>query len=202
MTSAAAEFSAPNLGAEIRHLRRVRKMTLAQLAENIGKSVGYLSEVERGNVRPSIGSLQDVSEALGVKIGWFFHSSSPPQTSESNVVVRANNRRRLAYSNLSDTDYLGMTDHLLSAGLGGKLAMIMTRYTPGASSGDELASHDGEESGFVQSGTLELQIEDETYRLNAGDSYSFDSQRPHRYRNPGNIDTVVIFAITPVTLHY
>lgn len=78
----------------------------------------------------------------------------------------------------------------------------MTRYEPGASSGDDLNQHEGEETGLVQSGTLELQIGDNVYKLRTGDSFSFPSDLPHKYANPGNEETVVIFAITPIALHY
>jgi quercetin dioxygenase-like cupin family protein len=64
---------------------------------------------------------------------------------------------------------------------------------------EESYTHDGEEAGYIISGQLELQIDDMKFVLEAGDSFSFPSQVPHRYRNPGNIETGVIWAMTPPT---
>ena len=60
------------LGDEIRQLRKVRGVTLQQMAKATGKSVGFLSQVERNITKPSVAALQNISEALDVHIGWFF----------------------------------------------------------------------------------------------------------------------------------
>ena len=201
-TTRANKTSTDSVGREIRDLRKVRGLTLSQLAARCDKSVGYLSQVERGLTKPSVGSLQDISEALGVHVGWFFPPAPVVDGREARFVVRGQARRRLTYSRLTGTDYLGMTDELLSSGLGGQMAMVMTRYAPGASSGDDFDTHDGEEAGFVQAGSLELHLGEDVYVLHQGDSFSFPSHIPHRYANPGDVETVIIFSITPVVLHY
>ena len=190
-----------NLGDEIRQLRRVRGITLQELALATGKSVGFLSQVERNLTRPSVTVLQDISEALSVHIGWFFpdDGSAPPE--EREYIVRAANRRRLTYSELSGTDYLGLHDYLLSANLNGQLALGISRYEPGASTGDDSYAHGGEEAGMVLSGSIELTLDGRVHRLQAGDSFSFDSSLEHRYVNPSlSEDAVVIWANTPITL--
>ena len=54
-----------------------------------------------------------------------------------------------------------------------------------------------EEAGLVVSGRLDLWIDGVEVRLEAGDSFSFPSTLPHRYRNPGRGGTVVVWAMTP-----
>lgn len=190
-----------DLGNEIRQLRKVRGVTLQQLALDTGKSVGFLSQVERNLTRPSVTVLQDISEALSVHIGWFFADDGATPADEREHIVRAANRRRLTYSELSNTDYLGLHDYLLSANLNGQLALGISRYEPGASTGDDSYTHDGEEAGMVLSGSLELTLDGRVHRLEAGDSFSFDSSLEHRYVNPSATeDSVVIWANTPITL--
>lgn len=190
-----------DLGSDIRQLRKVRGITLQQLAQATGKSVGFLSQVERNLTRPSVAALQDISEALSVHIGWFFPEDPPGSPEEREYIVRGQNRRRLTYSEFSGTEYLGLHDSLLSANLNGELALGISRYEPGASTGDDSYDHDGEEAGLVLSGTLELTIDGRAYVLNAGDSFSFTSQLRHRYANPSTTeDTVVVWANTPITL--
>ncbi len=190
-----------DLGKEIRQLRKVRGLTLQQLAQKTGRSLGFLSQVERNLSKPSVAALQDISEALSVHIGWFFHDEPPVEGEEKQFIVRAANRRRLTYSALAGTEYLGLHDHLLSTNLDSELALGISRYEPGASTGDDCYQHNGEEAGLVLSGKLELTIENKRYLLKVGDSFSFKSDSKHRYFNPSTTeDCVVVWANTPVTL--
>ena len=190
-----------DLGNEIRQLRKVRGLTLQQLALASGRSVGFLSQVERNLTRPSVTALQDVSSALGVHIGWFFPEDPGSDPEEREIIVRSNHRRKLTYSELSGTEYLGLHDHLLSANLNGNLALGISRYEPGALSGDDCYRHEGEEAGLLLSGCLELTVDSRVYRLEAGDSFSFESTRQHRYQNPSDTEeAIVIWANSPINL--
>ncbi len=50
------------------------------------------------------------------------------------------------------------------------------------------------------SGNIELSFGDATHMLRTGDSFSFDSDTPHRYYNPGPEEAVVVWANTPINL--
>ncbi|MEP1110073.1 MAG: cupin domain-containing protein, partial [Nitratireductor sp.] len=127
-------------------------------------------------------------------------TEGPVAANERPYVVRAGRRRRLTYSGVASTDYMGFQDHLLSANLDGELAMGMSRYEPGGSTGDDLYAHQGEEAGLVLEGEIELTLGDEVFVLRPGDSFSFPSKIPHRYRNPGQVTAVVVWANTPISL--
>lgn len=177
------------LGREIRSLRKARGLTLSQLAEKSGLSIGYLSLLERDRSTPSINALHTISRALGVTISWFFDAQSAPQD-ERDFVVRRARRRRLEFS-------AGIVDELLSPSLEGTLELLASRFPPGASSGDAPYTHNGEEAGVIIRGTLELWVDGKTFLLKAGDSFGFPSSLPHRYCNPGTDEAEVIWAITP-----
>lgn len=199
-TSGQPDAEPVRLGEEIRQLRKARHLTLAQLSSASGKSVSFLSKIERNQARPSLTALQDIAEALGAPVGWFFQNDGPVHADERPFIVRHKRRRRLTYSDFTDTNYLGMEDHLLSASLDGELALGISRYLPGGNSGDDLYSHRGEEAGLVLEGELELALGEKTFHLLAGDSFSFPSHIPHTFRNPGDRETVVVWANTPVSL--
>lgn len=188
------------LGEGIRDLRKARGLTLEQLSLRCGRSASFLSKIERGAARPSLPALQDIAEALGVQIGWFFDEAEPVPDEERPFIVRAGRHRRLTYSDMANTDYLGLEDHLLSAGLDGNLALGMSRYAPGGSTGDDMQCHEGEEAGLVIEGTIELTIDGETFTLEAGDSFSFPSHLPHRYANTSDGDARIVWANTPISL--
>ena len=73
--------------------------------------------------------------------------------------------------------------------------MLMSTIDVGADSGDY--SHEGVEAGLVISGTLDLWVAGQHFRLNAGDSFSFKSTEVHRCANPGDEPTKVVWIITP-----
>lgn len=72
------------------------------------------------------------------------------------------------------------------------------RVAPGAGSGDPY-SHDGEEFLFVLRGALDISLQEQTHRLRAGDSFYFESNTPHTWRNSGETETVVLWVNTPPT---
>lgn len=178
------------VGEEIRHLRNAKELKLSDLGDMTGLSVGYLSQIERGISSPSVKALHSISRALGVTISWFFKDTDTENTSERRHIVRAERRRRLIFEG-------GITDELLSPNLGGELEMLRCTFAPGSSSGDEPYTHRGEEAGVVLSGTMELWLDDDHFVLNEGDSFAFPSHKPHRYRNCGDTEAVVIWTITP-----
>ena len=89
----------------------------------------------------------------------------------------------------------GVTWESLTVARSDKTDFMFVRYDVGGSSTMEgrLIRHVGNEYGFVLSGTLEITLGFETYRLNAGDSISFDSSRPHRLANVGNVPVEAIW---------
>jgi len=78
-----------------------------------------------------------------------------------------------------------------------QLQMMLERYKPGADTGQNMLTHESEESGIILEGRLEVTVGDEVYYLNSGDAYLFNSTIPHRFKNPDAIDCVLISACTP-----
>jgi len=87
------DFDELEIGGQIRELRKVKGMTLQQLAADSQISIGYLSQIERNQTKLPIGVLKRISSALNVQLNWFFHASDVT-TGERGLIVRANNRRQ------------------------------------------------------------------------------------------------------------
>ncbi|NVO04780.1 MAG: helix-turn-helix transcriptional regulator [Rhodoferax sp.] len=177
------------IGEQLRELRLLKNLTLKEVSEKAGISVGYLSQLERNHSRLPIGVLKRISDALGVHMNWFFQQRDGGDASERDIVVRAGNRRRLSFTGL------GITEELLSPNLSGPLELLQSTIAPGADSEDY--SHDGAEAGLVLSGTLDLWVAGRHFTLHEGDSFSFKSTELHRCANPGQVATKVLWVITP-----
>tara|TARA_R110000787_G_scaffold86057_5_gene183171 strand:- start:5257 stop:5832 length:576 start_codon:yes stop_codon:yes gene_type:complete len=178
------------VGQQIRDLRRAKGLRIAGLASEIGRSVGHVSQVERGLSPVTIPDLKKIADALGVEINWFFQGQAMAPPEERDIIVRRANRRELNYSGT------GVREALLSPHLHGAFEMVMTTLEPGADSGVAY-SRTGEEGGFVLEGTLDLEVDGRKYSLSAGDSFSFESTRPHRCANSGSQVTRVLWVISP-----
>ncbi|MEQ8650908.1 MAG: cupin domain-containing protein [Kiloniellales bacterium] len=178
------------VGAQIRELRRLKELSLRDMAKLTGRSIGHLSQIERGFTAPSLKLMSDISTALGVQIGWFFRDGGDIPEDEQGVIVRRENRKQLKCVS-------GITDYLLTPNLSSDPELLWCEFEIGASSGEEFFTHKGAEAGVVVRGALELEVGSKTFVLRKGDSFSFKSTEPHRFRNVADEMTVVVWSITP-----
>ncbi|MBN9071285.1 MAG: helix-turn-helix transcriptional regulator [Rhizobiales bacterium] len=176
------------LARDIRALRRARGLTLAEMALRLGRSIGWVSQVERGLSQPAIEDLRRLAGAFGVPLSMFFSHDAATEA-ERGVVVRAGHRRSLGSTET------GLTEELLSPDLGGAFELIRSEFAPGAERSVEVC-RDTEDAGYVVSGRFDIEIGGVWHSLGEGDSFRF-SNRTYRWRNPGSEPAVVIWAVSP-----
>ncbi len=176
------------LGSDLRALRKARGLTLTELAVRVGRSVGWLSQIERDLTEPTISDLRKLAEALEQPISLFFGAHDAP-VEERGYVVRADNWRSLG------TDAAGLVEQLLSPDLGGSFEIVRSVFAPGAQQLDAV-TRPTEEAGYIIAGTLDLTIGERSFTLNPGDSFRFAGE-PYRWRNPGSEPCVAIWVIAP-----
>jgi transcriptional regulator with XRE-family HTH domain len=175
------------LGARIRSLRRARGQTLRELADHAGVTESFLSQVEREVASPSIATVRRVAQALDLTIAELF-----AEEPTAGRVVRREDRRRIAYPGL------GAVDEFLTAGIGGRLQVIVSTIDPGGGTGPEPYTHDSdEEVVVVLAGSLDLWVGEEHHVLREGDAITYSSRIPHWNVNRGSRPTTVMFCLTP-----
>lgn len=181
-------------GARIRSLRKLKGLTLMQLSQRTGLSHGYLSQIERGISQPSVASLVEIAQALGVTMQWLFSDPKEGGQEEDRPhherLVRKDQRIEIEYQD-------GIVDQLLTPRSNNHLEVIYSTYPPSTRS--EPYSHKGHEAVLVLRGTLEIEVADERYVLEEGDCLSFTSSEPHAHRNLSDGETAVLWFITPAS---
>jgi transcriptional regulator with XRE-family HTH domain len=178
--------SAPLPGQRFRRLRTRRGLSLAQVARATKVSVGFLSALERGQMRSSISTLRRIARFYRTNILSLFETAA-----ENPRLVRPGQRKVLETTP-------GVRMELLAWG---QTAMEphLFRIKPGGGSGESY-SHEGEEFLHVLRGDFEIWLSDhEHYLLKPGDSLYFESSTPHRWRNPGRSETCLLWVNTPPT---
>lgn len=173
------------IGTRLRQLRLRKGASLASVAKAVGISVGFLSALERSQMSASVGTLRRLARHYKHNILDFY------DTAEAHThLVRPKSRK------------------VLEAGPGVRMELLawgntvmephLFRIAPAASSGDSY-THVGEEFLFVLRGQFEIFLRGERHRLRSGDSFYFESAVPHRWANPGESETWVLWINTPPT---
>jgi DNA-binding transcriptional MerR regulator/quercetin dioxygenase-like cupin family protein len=175
-----------NLGLRLRLVRTSRGLSLAEVAQQVGISVGFLSAIERSAMNASVATLRNLAKFYKLNILDFFDQSGARQH-----LVRPAERRQLEASD-------GVRMELLAWG-NPVMEPHLFHVAPGAGSGEEEYSHEGEEFLFVLTGTLNLVVQGKRYRLQKGDSFYFESSTPHRWSNTTKREAVVLWVNTPPT---
>lgn len=184
----APERRASGVGADLRALRKARGRTLSELALAVGRSVGWLSQVERDLAEPTIADLRRLADALDQPLSLFFGPENAPED-ERGYVVRWNSRRALGSAEE------GLVEQLLSPDLSGSFEIVRSVFDAGA----ELAGFNRratEEAGYLIAGELEMWIGERRFHLKPGDSFRFKGE-PYRWRNPGTEPAIAIWVIAP-----
>ena len=179
--------STGNIGGDIRVLRRSRNWTLNDLAEKLGRSVGWLSQVERDVTEPALEDIRNVAALFNLPVGFFF--TAPADEDEQDYIVRAGSGRVM-----NDTSK-GLREILLSPDLGGAFEIIHSIFAPGAKCLKPFV-RPTEEAGYVISGTFTIFIGNQRFVLGPGDSFRFSGESI-TWLNEGDEEAVMVWVIAP-----
>ena len=173
-------------GQRFRRLRTRRGLSLAQVARATGVSVGFLSALERGQMRSSVATLRRIARFYGTNILSLFEAAG-----DNPRLVRPGQRKILETTP-------GVRMELLAWGHT-VMEPHLFRVKPGGGSGESY-SHEGEEFLHVLRGDFEIWLDGKDhYHLKAGDSLYFESSTPHRWKNPGRSEAWLLWINTPPT---
>ncbi len=203
------------LGRRIRDLRQSKNLRILDLANMTGLTSSMISQVERAGISPSIETLKKIGNALAVPVGYFFEEDKAaeqqieptPDFSQADGIVEALVRSGLKIVETSPVVHehhrkvlspgKGVHFYLLNPNLDGPIEFIYNIYDPGSGTGEGLYSHPGCECGLILEGELVVRILDKVYRLQKGDSITFDSSQPHSKVNEGKTRCVCVWANSP-----
>jgi transcriptional regulator with XRE-family HTH domain len=176
-----------DVGARLRKVRAMHGLSQRKLAAKSGISNATISVVEHGKANISLGVLKQLLDAIPMSVSEFF--TLDLSTSEQ-VFFRSDELVEVGTGVIS---YRQVGIHLKDS----NIQMILERYPPGADTGHYKLTHESEEAGIIIEGFIEATVGDHTRILRAGDAYKFNSRIPHRFRNIGKKDCVLVSACSP-----
>ncbi|MEN6419711.1 MAG: XRE family transcriptional regulator [Clostridiaceae bacterium] len=173
------------IGVRIKQLRQQRGLTQEELAARTELTKGFISQLERDLTSPSIATLMDILEALGTDVGSFFR-----ETAEETVVYGADD---MFVKEEAD----GYTIQWLVTNAQKNALEPILVTIPAGVKGTEDDPHEGEEFGYVLSGSVLLVLGEKRYRVKKGGSFYFRPTRLHYLVNPGKVEARVLWVSTP-----
>ncbi len=173
------------VGIKIRSLRKQKEMTLSRMSAFCRCSPSLLSQIERGTVNPSFSTLKAIGDALGTSVSQLVTEISAREPSVSSL-MKAKERKSL-------TTEGGVRFQLLTRNLSIPFEFILNEWPPGSSTGQKPYVHEGEESGLLLGGELEVEVEGKIYHMKQGDTITLRSSAVHRISNPGKKKALAVW---------
>ncbi len=179
--------SSAEIGRRLRAIRRRKRISLREIAEQSGLSTSFISLFERGLSNIAVDKLRGLASAYGTTVGELLASEGESP------------RRRVKPAERRYLETGGVRVENLSLGPLRLMEPQLFTVEPGAGS-EEAYAHDGEEFLFVMEGRFDVWLDEkEHYELEAGDSLYFPSSVLHRWSNPGEKPARILWVNSPPT---
>lgn len=179
-----------DIGQKLKTIRQDRGLSQRELAARAGLTNGTISLIEQNRTSPSVASLKSLLDAIPISMAEFFSTIEDAETPK--VFYKASEFTEIAPGTNGALSLRQLGDAQNHA-----LQILHETYEPGADTGPEALSHEGEEAGVVVRGSIEVTVDGQSMVLHTGDGYLFDSQKPHRFHNTGDTVCEIVSACTP-----
>ncbi|MFY9176426.1 MAG: XRE family transcriptional regulator [Caldicoprobacterales bacterium] len=175
-----------NIGEKIKHLRVKNGLTQQELANRCELSKGFISQVERDLTSPSIATLMDILECLGTNLKDFFNDKDDEKIifHKDDVFIQ------------EDKDLGHTIKWIVPNSQKNSMEPILMQIQPGGASEPD-DPHDGEEFGYVMSGTIILHLGNQKFKVKKGESFYFRPSLVHFISNESKYSATVLWVSSP-----
>ena len=175
-----------NIGAKIKQLRQENSLTQEELANRCELSKGFISQLERDMTSPSIASLVDILESLGTNLNDFFSEQE-----EEKIVFKPED----AFESI-DEDLQHEVHWIIPNAQKNMMEQILLVIKPNGQYVED-TPHQGEEFGYVLSGSVMIYLGKKKYKAKKGDSFSYKANCNHTIKNLGRTEAKILMVVTP-----
>ena len=173
------------IGYKIKALRVAKNLTQEELADRAELSKGFISQVERDLTSPSIATLVDILQCLGTNLKDFFNDEE-----EEQIVFRQDD-----YFEKTDKELGNKIEWIIPNAQKNEMEPIRLTLQPcGSTYPDQ--PHEGEEFGYVLSGSIIIHLGSKNYKAKKGEAFYFTPSGRH-YIEAGKNGAVLIWVSSP-----
>jgi len=182
-----------NLGDKVRSLRKRLGMTQKELADRVGLTSSFISQLEKNLISPSLDSLLKLSEKLDTQPITFL--TDKPAGSWQKMIVKPNERQEIHLQGPKANQV--KLQLLVSDVLNRRMEPCLLTLKKGGRMKEHFFTHRGDEFAYVVEGELEVEIQGEKRMLRRGDSIYIGSTAPSKWVNIGGSDAVLLWVLSP-----
>ncbi|MGL5066780.1 MAG: helix-turn-helix domain-containing protein [Sarcina sp.] len=175
-----------DIGKKIKLLRVEKALTQEELANRCELSKGFISQLENNITSPSIATLIDILNILGTDLQEFFNETAKEQ------IVFANNDM----FEKEDIDLKHTIKWLIPNSQKNDMEPVLLTLEPFGKYHTE-EPHEGEEFGFVLSGSIYLHLGTKKLLVKKDESFYFKARENYFIQNAGKIQAKIIWVVTP-----
>lgn len=176
-----------NIGEKLKEQRIAKGLTQEELADRAELSKGFISQLERNLTSPSIATLMDILQCLGTSIGEFFCEDN----AEEQIVFHDSD-----YFEKTDAEYHNKIEWIIPTAQKNIMEPIRLTLQPGGSTYPD-NPHEGEEFGYVISGSVTIHLGKHVHKAKKGESFYFTPSHQHYVENTGKTNAVIIWVSSP-----
>lgn len=174
------------IGSKIKELRVQKNLTQEELADRAELSKGFISQLERDLTSPSIATLVDLLQCLGTNLEEFFTNTSSEQ-----VVFHKND-----YFEKYDSELKNQIQWIIPNAQKNMMEPILLTLSEGGSTYPD-NPHEGEEFGYILSGSINIHIGNNVYKAKKGESFYFSPNKKHYITTTSKTGATILWVSTP-----
>lgn len=174
-----------DIGLKLKELRIQKALTQEELADRAELSKGFISQLERNLTSPSISTLTDILQCLGTNLNEFFSEED-----DSQIVFKSED-----FFEKVDDELHNKIEWIIPNAQKNEMEPIRLTLAPGGSTYPDLP-HEGEEFGYVLSGSLKIHLGSKVHSAKKGEAFYFTPAKKH-YLEAGKSGATVIWVTSP-----
>lgn len=180
------------IGEKIRNIRKSKNLTIVELSEKIDVTSGYISQIERDLISPSLAVLKRLSQALEIPLSVLFMEDN-----EENVVkIQENERTRVKFGNINvELEYITPVMNKNDKNIG--IEAFLFKLNPKTWVSENAIINDAKECIYVLKGKIDCQVGDKLYTLSKGDSICVPENNGHMIYNSHEEESEALCILSP-----
>lgn len=183
------------IGEKIRNIRKSKNLTIVELSEQINVTSGYISQIERDLISPSLAVLKRMAEALEIPLSLLFMD----ENTKSVVTIPNNERTKVKFSNINvELEFLTPFERNKEKSV--NVEAFFFKLPAKTWISNNTIVNDAKEFIYILKGKIECHIGNKVYSVSKGDSICVPERNGHLIYNPEDEETEAICIISP-TIH-
>ncbi len=179
-----------NLGQRIRELRKEKKLTLVEIAQQTGVAQATLSRIETGSMIGTVESHQKIADVLGVSLAELY-AVTDPRVHEIAHLKQEDTKKISFHSKNCQVELLTQESSKK------KITPLLITLQPDAEMAQEKNEHGVEKFIFVMEGDIKIIVDKTDYHLRQGETLYFDASLPHQIKNLKSKLAKILITVSP-----